>query len=174
MTQTGPLQWRTGAGWLVLLGGGRWEDNEIIHSQAISAISDESPIAFLPAAVLGLAHIILASHAMSLQRGYRWTASARDEPSPPATGFAGRLERANRNFTETFVFFAAGIFFVYATNAESPVTAWAAWVYVAARAAYLIAYAGGVFLVRSLIWNVGTLAIVTLLLAPFARLWWGA
>jgi cyanophycinase-like exopeptidase len=52
MTQTGPLQWRTGAGWLVLLGGGRWEDNEIIHSQAISAISDESPIAFLPAADL--------------------------------------------------------------------------------------------------------------------------
>jgi cyanophycinase-like exopeptidase len=50
MTQTGPLQWRTGAGWLVLLGGGRWEENEIIHSQAISAISDESPIAFLPAA----------------------------------------------------------------------------------------------------------------------------
>jgi hypothetical protein len=50
MTQTGPLQWRTGAGWLVLFGGGRWEENEIIHSQAISAISDESPIAFLPAA----------------------------------------------------------------------------------------------------------------------------
>ena len=50
MTQTGPLQWRTGAGWLVLFGGGRWEENEIIHSQAISAITDESPIAFLPAA----------------------------------------------------------------------------------------------------------------------------
>jgi len=50
MTQAGPLQWRTGAGWLVLLGGGRWEDNETIHSQAISAITDESPIAFVPAA----------------------------------------------------------------------------------------------------------------------------
>jgi cyanophycinase-like exopeptidase len=50
MTQAGPLQWRTGAGWLVLLGGGRWEDNETIHSQAISAITDESPIAFIPAA----------------------------------------------------------------------------------------------------------------------------
>jgi cyanophycinase-like exopeptidase len=50
MTQTGPLQWRTGAGWLVLLGGGRWEENETIHSQAISAISDESPIAYIPAA----------------------------------------------------------------------------------------------------------------------------
>ena len=44
------MQWRTGAGWLVLLGGGRWEDNETIHSQAISAITDESPIAFIPAA----------------------------------------------------------------------------------------------------------------------------
>lgn len=50
MTQAGPLQWRTGAGWLILLGGGRWEDNETIHSQAISAITDESPIAFIPAA----------------------------------------------------------------------------------------------------------------------------
>jgi cyanophycinase len=50
MTQAGPVQWRTGAGWLVMLGGGRWEESEIIHSRAISAISDESPIAFLPAA----------------------------------------------------------------------------------------------------------------------------
>ncbi len=51
MTQAGPLQWRTGMGWLVLLGGGRWEEEtEIIHSHAISAIADESPIVFLPAA----------------------------------------------------------------------------------------------------------------------------
>lgn len=50
MTQAGPLQWRSGAGWLVLLGGGGWEDGELIHSRAISAIVDESPIAFVPAA----------------------------------------------------------------------------------------------------------------------------
>ena len=50
MTQAGPLQWRTGAGWLVLIGGGRLAENEVIHSAAISAIADESPIAFLPAA----------------------------------------------------------------------------------------------------------------------------
>ena len=50
MTQAGPMQWRTGAGWLILLGGGRWDDNETIHSQAISAITDESPIAYIPAA----------------------------------------------------------------------------------------------------------------------------
>ncbi len=50
MTQAGPLQWRTGSGWLVLIGGGNWDDNEVIHSSAVSSIVDESPIAFLPAA----------------------------------------------------------------------------------------------------------------------------
>src|SRR5512135_3306165 len=50
MTQAGPLQWRTGAGWLILLGGGRWADSETIHSRAISAITDESPIVYVPSA----------------------------------------------------------------------------------------------------------------------------
>ena len=30
--------------------------------------------------VLGFVHVVLASHAASLQRSYVWTASARDEP----------------------------------------------------------------------------------------------
>jgi uncharacterized MAPEG superfamily protein len=33
--------------------------------------------------VLGFAHIVASSHAKRLQRGYRWTASARDEQVPP-------------------------------------------------------------------------------------------
>src|SRR5690349_11647493 len=120
--------------------------------------------ALVVAALLGFAHIIAASHATSLQRGYRWTASARDEPVAPATGIAGRLQRANNNFTEAFAFFAAGILVVQVTGAASAATAWAAWTYVIARLAYLIAYASGVFLVRSLIWNVATFAIILLLL----------
>ena len=39
--------------------------------------------------VLGLIQIVLASHAASLQRGYVWTASSRDEGVPPLTGVAG-------------------------------------------------------------------------------------
>src|SRR5215218_7719691 len=57
--------------------------------------------------VLGLAQIITASHAASLQRGYRWSASPRDEKMPPLRGVAGRLDRALRNFMETFPLFAA-------------------------------------------------------------------
>ena len=91
---------------------------------------------------------------------------ARDQPTQPATGIAGRLERARRNFTETFAFFAAGIFLVQVTHAESAVTVWAAWTHVVARGAYHVAYVTGLFLVRSLIWNVATFAIILLLLAP--------
>ena len=59
--------------------------------------------------VLGLAQIVLASHAASLQRGYVWTASSRDEAMPELTGVAGRLERALHNFVETFPLFAAAV-----------------------------------------------------------------
>lgn len=53
--------------------------------------------------VLGIVQIVAASHAASLQRGYRWTASSRDEEEkvPPLRGVAGRLDRALRNFVET-------------------------------------------------------------------------
>ena len=40
--------------------------------------------------VLGLMQIVLAAHAASLQRGYLWTAGARDEAKPALTGVAGR------------------------------------------------------------------------------------
>ena len=50
MTQTGPLKWRTGAGWLVLIGGGQWDTTESIDRSAIEAMADEAPIAFVPAA----------------------------------------------------------------------------------------------------------------------------
>jgi len=50
MTQAGPLRWRTGNGWLVLSGGGRWQTTEAIDRRAIEAMTDEAPIAFVPAA----------------------------------------------------------------------------------------------------------------------------
>lgn len=124
--------------------------------------------ALVAAIVLGLVHIVLASHASSLQRGYRWTASARDAPATPLTGMAGRLERASANYGETFAFFATAVVLTHVAGRETAVTGWAAWTYVVARAAYLIAYASGVFLLRSLIWNVATLAIIVIL--PFTAL----
>jgi len=115
--------------------------------------------------VLGLIQVVLASHAASLQRGYLWTASSRDEAVPPLTGVAGRLERALRNFAETFPLFAASVLIAHVAGRHSWMTEWGVHLYFWARAAYVVCYAAGVFLVRSLVWNVATLGIILILLA---------
>ena len=115
--------------------------------------------------VLGLVQIVLASHAASLQRGYLWTAGSRDEAVPPLIGIAGRLERALRNFVETFPLFAAAVLIAHVTNTHSWMTEWGVQLYFGARVGYLALYAAGVFLLRSLVWNVATLGIAMVLLS---------
>jgi len=119
----------------------------------------------IAAIVLGFVHLIAASHAASLQRSYRWTAGARDETLPPLTGVAGRLARASANFAETFPYFAALVLAVEVTGQRDAYSYWGVVLYVGARIAYLPLYAFGVFLVRSLVWNVATAGIVLLLVA---------
>ena len=116
----------------------------------------------ISAVALGIVHIVLASHSASLQRGYRWTASARDAQMPPLTGVAGRLSRASANYLETFPFFGILALAVYFAGASSATSAWGVWLYILGRVAYLLLYAFGVFLVRSLAWNIATLGIVLL------------
>ena len=127
--------------------------------------------ALAAATLLGFAHVIAAWHTASLQRGYRWTANGRDEPTSVASGMAGRLERARKNYSESFAFFAAAIVVVHATGAESQGTVGAAWIFVAARAAYLIAAPSGLFIAASMMANVASLAVLTLLLAPVVPYW---
>ena len=121
-------------------------------------------IALVLAIGLGLLHIILASHAASLQRGYRWTASARDEAVPPLAGVAGRLSRAQSNFLETFPIFAALALAIHVVNAHDWRTIWGVSLYVAGRAIYLPLYALGVPLVRSLAWLVSLVGLAMVLL----------
>jgi uncharacterized MAPEG superfamily protein len=115
--------------------------------------------------ILGLVQIVLASHAASLQRGYIWTASSRDEVVPALTGMAGRLDRALRNFLETFPLFAAAVLTAHVAGTHSWMTEWGVQFYFWARITYVALYAAGVFLVRSLVWNVATFGIVLILLS---------
>jgi len=114
------------------------------------------------AALLGLVHILLAAHAASRQRGYRWAAGARDKPRPALTGIAGRLARAQGNFLETFALFAALAIAVAASGRNGTLSAWGAALYLAGRVVYLPLYAAGVPFVRSLAWNVATIGILLL------------
>jgi uncharacterized MAPEG superfamily protein len=115
--------------------------------------------------VLGMVQILLASHAASLQRGYVWTASSRDEAVPALTGVAGRLERALHNFLETFPLFAAAVLTAHVAGTHGWMTECGVQLYFWARVAYVVFYAAGVFLVRSLVWNVAALGIVLVLLS---------
>jgi uncharacterized MAPEG superfamily protein len=90
----------------------------------------DTALALLAASVVfGFAHIILVSHLQSWQRGYRWTASSREQSVPPLVGIAGRAERALRNYLETFPFFAAAILIVTVTNTHDWLTLWGAHFY---------------------------------------------
>ena len=109
--------------------------------------------------VLGIVQIIAASHAASLQRGYRWTASSRDEKVESLRGVAGRLDRALRNFVETFPLFAAVVLVAHVTDTHDVFTEWGARLYFWGRVAYVLLYAAGVPLIRSLVWNVATIGI---------------
>lgn len=124
-------------------------------------------LGLVAAAALGLVHIVLASHSASLQRGYRWTAGPRDESLPPLGGIAGRLARANANFLETFPFFAAAALAVLATGTDSLWSKWGVILYVGGRIVYLPLYAFGVYLVRSLAWNVSVAGITVIYIALF-------
>jgi uncharacterized MAPEG superfamily protein len=114
---------------------------------------------------LVLIQIVIVSHAASLQRGYRWTASSRDAQVPPLTGIAGRLERALRNLLETFPVFVAAVLLVHVLHREGALSEWGAGLYFAARVVYLLLYGLGVPLLRSLVWNVAVLGILLVLIA---------
>ena len=120
-------------------------------------------------AVLGIVQIIAASHAASLQRGYRWTASPRDEKVEPLRGVAGRLDRALRNFVETFPLFAAVVLAAHVTDTHNALTEWGARLYFWGRVAYVLLYAAGVPLIRSLVWNIATIGIALIVGALLLR-----
>ncbi|PPT83271.1 MAPEG family protein [Xanthomonas theicola] len=117
------------------------------------------------AILLGIVHLLLASAFVTAQRGVKWNAGARDAPQAPLTGVAGRMDRALRNFLETFPFFAAAALAVVAMDKGGTHTALAAQLYFWARVAYVPLYAAGVPYVRSLVWGVSLWAILQLVWA---------
>src|SRR5262245_44880288 len=115
---------------------------------------------------LGLIHLIASSHLISWQRGYRWTASSREEDVPPLHGLASRVDQATTNFLETFPFFAALVLIAHVINHHSALTIWGVHLYFWARVAYLIAAAAGLGLVCSLVcWNRAFVGIAFLFVA---------
>ena len=115
------------------------------------------------AAVLLVVHIMLAGHFRTRQYGTEWNMGARDAEMPPLNPVAGRLLRAQANYQETLPVAVIALLGVVVAGKTSDLTAVAAWVWLAARVAYLPLYASGVPKVRTLVWGIGTLAILAVL-----------
>jgi uncharacterized MAPEG superfamily protein len=121
----------------------------------------------LAAVVIGLVQIVWAAAAGSGgQRDFGWLSGPRDD-ARPVSGVAARLDRALRNFLETFPLFAAALIACVAAGKLGTLTLYGAGLYVIARALYVPLYASGVALVRTLVWTASLIGIVMVIVAFF-------
>ncbi|GGP28003.1 MAPEG family protein [Silvimonas amylolytica] len=115
---------------------------------------------------LGLVHLMAYACVILKTEGVMWTAGPRDE-GQPQYGLAGRLARAQRNYMETWPFFAVAVLLAHVMARESAQTALGCQLYFWSRVIYLPLYAFGVRWVRSLAWVVSMLGLVMILGALF-------
>jgi uncharacterized MAPEG superfamily protein len=113
--------------------------------------------------VLGLVQLVLSVLPSAQVRGFVWASGPRDEPGAPLGRIGGRLERAFRNFLETFVFFVAAVLMVEVLGRHSATSALGAQIFFWARVAYVPAYAAGIPFLRTLLWSASVVGIVMVL-----------
>jgi len=120
--------------------------------------------ALILAALLQVVQIGLFAVSAQKQVGGAYAASPRDE-AKQLTGTAGRLQRALDNHFEGLALFTIACVVITVSGQSTPLTAACAWIYLAARALYIPAYALGWTPGRSIIWAVGFLATIVMMLA---------
>ena len=113
--------------------------------------------------ILALVHIFVAVRFKTRQYGTKWNVGARDEELPAPQPIVGRLARAQVNFFETFPIFAAAALLVGVAGLDDRWTAVGAWLWLAARIAYLPLYALGVPVVRTIAFLVSVAGILLVL-----------
>ncbi|MEO5560303.1 MAG: MAPEG family protein [Dokdonella sp.] len=117
--------------------------------------------------VLGIVHVLIGATLSTQQRGLTWNLSARDGVAKPLTGIAARVDRATRNFLETFVFFAAAVLAVVIAQKTNSWTALGAQIYFWSRVAYLPVYAAGIPFLRTVVWAAGLYGMLQVIAALF-------
>ena len=116
---------------------------------------------------LGLAQLFAAMIAGLASGRLMWNLGARDQRGPELGKIADRIERAWRNYLETFPIFAAVVLLAAALNRHNAMTAMGAELYFFSRAAHAVIYAAGIPFVRTIIWTVSMVGIVLVLLGAW-------
>ena len=122
------------------------------------------------AILLGFVQLAWAAVAARQQQGLHWARGPRDEDRR-VTGMAARLERAFRNYMETFPLFAAALILGATLDQGDAVkhvlTLWGSLIYVGARILYVPLYAWGVPNWRTIVWSVSVLGLLMVTAALF-------
>jgi uncharacterized MAPEG superfamily protein len=113
--------------------------------------------------LLAIVHLWLPIRAKTAQYGLKWNMGPRDETQAPPGPVAGRLERAQANFFETFPVMIAAVAIVSIAGLGTYWTAVGAWLWLGARILYLPLYAVGVPVARSLAWTASVVGVLMLL-----------
>lgn len=116
-------------------------------------------------AVLGIVYLLAAVVPSVLIRGVPWALGPRDEAGADTGKVAARLDRAWKNFRETFPLFVAAILINASVVQDSTLGALGAQLYFWSRVAFLPVYAIGLPVVRTLAWTVSLVGIVLVLAA---------
>lgn len=119
----------------------------------------------LYSAILGIVQLLSAAYLSTQQRGIKWNISARDQKVTELTGLAGRMDRAFKNFMETFPFFIAATLMVQMTQMHSYNSVVGSHLYFWARLFYVPMYAAGVPVVRTLVWSISLIGLIMVLSA---------
>lgn len=115
------------------------------------------------AALLQVVQLGIGAITMTRQHGRDYNASPRDA-NLPLTGLAGRADRALKNHYESLPLFAIAVLAITLLDKSTGLSATLAWIYLAARVAYVPAYLMGLSPWRSLVWIISFAATVMLLL----------
>lgn len=118
------------------------------------------------AIVLGLVYVGAQSFAFKAQVGNAYSIGPRDDGLRPEQ-IAGRLERALRNFVETFPLFATAVLVVQISGRNGVLSLVGASIYLVGRALYLPAYAFGIPYLRTALWQLSAVGIVLVLAQLF-------
>jgi len=121
--------------------------------------------ALFGAMLLGLVHLTAASFTFKAQVGNAYSVGPRDEDLRPA-GVAGRLDRAQRNFLETFAIFVAAVLLLGELGRTGGWLSEAgAVVYLGGRVLFLPLYAAGIPWLRTFSWNIATAGLAMVIAA---------
>jgi len=129
----------------------------------MTALATSTEITVLGWSVLLLLVQVILQAASSAELGPAYLFSPRDEQREPANLAARRLKRALDNLLETYPAFVALVLALTISGKAGGLGATGAWVYLGARVVYVVFYAAGIPVVRTLVWLVSVVGLVLML-----------